>query len=40
MTWTENWFKVEEHRFHASLERKMFLATDEAAVIDEAFEKF
>lgn len=35
----EEWFQIQERRLHISIQRKIYLATDETTVIDEAFEK-
>ena len=36
----EEWFQIQERRFHTSIPRKIYIATDETAVINEALEQY
>uniref|UniRef100_A0A7E4V6P4 Alpha-(1,6)-fucosyltransferase n=2 Tax=Panagrellus redivivus TaxID=6233 RepID=A0A7E4V6P4_PANRE len=40
MKWTEHWFRIEELRNDTTLQRKVFIATDEPKVFKEARDKY
>lgn len=40
MKWTEEWFRIEEYRTGSSIRRRIYIATDDPSVFDEAAAKF
>ena len=39
MKWTEHWFRIQELRTDTTIERKVFIATDDPGVFKEIREK-
>lgn len=39
MKWTEYWFQIEEYRIGRSIQRRIYIATDDPSVFAEAKEK-
>lgn len=40
MRWVEDWFQIEEYRTQSSIKRRIYIATDDPEIFDEAMMKF